>query len=172
MNYLALPEDVKEKQWKTEINKYQNELEMWLHDFTAQADVVKQENGSSAFDFSYVIPIDEMKNKLIAMFAEFAADAELQALMDTIMTAEQKELYMNAALGYFYEEAVNSLDIHSDIKLSKRVSALGDLINSSLILPLDAGRTGYSYVTLQNNENLSLILYLLRRQNQIQFQQY
>ena len=156
MNYLALPEDVKEKQWKTEINKYQNELEMWLHDFTAQADVVKQENGSSAFDFSYVIPIDEMKNKLIAMFAEFAADAELQALMDTIMTAEQKELYMNAALGYFYEEAVNSLDIHSDIKLSKRVSALGDLINSKLVLPLDPNITGYDKLIIESSNGYSI----------------
>jgi len=129
---------------------------MWLHDFTAQADVVKQENGSSAFDFSYVIPIDEMKNKLIAMFVEFAADAELQALMDTIMTAEQKELYMNAALGYFYEEAVNSLDIHSDIKLSKRVSALGDLINSKLVLPLDPNITGYDKLIIESSNGYSI----------------
>jgi len=156
INYLALPEDVKEKQWKTEINKYQNELEMWLHDFTAQADVVKQENGSSAFDFSYVIPIDEMKNKLIALFAEFAADAELQALMDTIMTPEQKEMYMNAALGYFYEEAVNSLDIQSDIRLSKRVSALGDLINSQMVLPLDSNITGYDKFTIESKNGYSV----------------
>ena len=156
MNYLALSEDVKEKQWKTEINKYQNELEMWLHDFTAQAEVVKQENGSSAFDFSYVIPIAEMKKKMISMFAEFAADAELQALMDSIMTPEQKELYLNTTLLYFYEEAINSLDIKSDIRLSKRVSALGDLINSQMILPLDPNITGFDKLTIENSDGYSI----------------
>jgi len=156
MNYLALSEDVKEKQWKTEINKYQNELEMWLHDFTAQADVVKQDNGSSAFDFSYVIPIDELKKKMISMFAEFAADAELQTLMDTIMTPEQKELYLNGALTYFYEEAVNSLGIRSDIRLSKRVSALGDLINSQMILPLDPNITGFEKLTIESSDGYSI----------------
>ena len=156
MNYLTLPEDVKEKQWKTEISKYQNELEMWLHDFTAQAEVVKQENGSSAFDFSYIIPIEEVKNKLISMFAEFASDAELQALMDTIMTAEEKELYLNTALSYFYEEAVNSLNIQSDIRLSKRVSALGDLINSRMILPLDPQITGFDKLTIESSNGYSI----------------
>jgi hypothetical protein len=156
LNYLALPEDVKEKQWKTEVSKYQNELEMWLHDFTAQADVVKQENGSSAFDFSYVIPIDEVKNKLLSMFAEFAADAELQTLMDSIMTAEQKEIYLNGTLLYFYEEAIQSLDIQSDIRLSKRVSALGDLINSKMILPLDPNITGFEKLTIESSDGYSI----------------
>jgi hypothetical protein len=156
LNYLTLSEDVKEKQWKTEINKYQNELEMWLHDFTAQAEVVKQENGSSAFDFSYVIPIDEMKNKMISMFTEFAADAELQTLLDTIMTTEQKELYFNTALSYFYEAAINSLDIQNDIKLSKRVSALGDMINSKMILPLEPKITGFDKLTIESSGGYSI----------------
>ena len=115
LNYYSLPEDTREKQWKPIFNKYQNSLEMWLHDFTAQADVVKQENGSSAFDFSYIIPIGEVKNKLISMYSEFAADTELQALLDTIMPSDLKELYLNGALSYFYQEAVNSLNIQSDV---------------------------------------------------------
>ena len=156
LSYLSLPEDTKEKQWKPIFSKYENSLEMWLHDFTAQAEVVKQDNGSSAFDFSYIIPIEEVKNKLVSLFSEFAADAELQALLDTIMTSELKELYLNGALSYFYQEAVNSLNIQSDIKLSKRVSALGDLINSKLILPLDRKITGYDTLTIENSNGYSV----------------
>ena len=156
INYISLPEDTKEKQWKTLFNRYQNSLEMWLHDFTVQADVVKQANGSSAFDFSYVIPIEEAKNKMVSMFAEFAADTELQALLDTIMTSEQKEIYLNPALTYFYQEAINSLNIQSDIKLSKRVSALGDLINSKLILPLDPQITGYEKITIESSNGYTI----------------
>ena len=156
LNYISLPDDTKEKQWKPLFNRYQNSLEMWLHDFTVQADVVKQENGSSAFDFSYVIPIEEVKSKMVSMFAEFAADTELQALLDTVMTNEQKEIYVNAALSYFYQEAINSLDIMSDVRLSKRVSALGDLINSKLILPLDPKITGYDRITIESNNEYTI----------------
>lgn len=156
MNYLALPKETKERQWIPVFNKYQNSLEMWLHDFTAQAEVVKQENGSSAFDFSYVIPIKDVKNKLVSMFAEFEADAELQALLDTIMTNEQKELYLNAALAWFYQDAVNSMDIQEDVKLSKRVSALGDLINSTMVLPLDPKITGFDRITIESSNETSI----------------
>jgi hypothetical protein len=155
-NYLALPEDTKEKQWKPVFNKYQNALEMWLHDFTAQADVVKQENGSSAFDFSYVIPIAEAKNKMVSLFAEFAADQELQGLLDTIMPKELKDLYFNGAFLWFYEDALNALDLKNDIRLSKRVSALGDLINSTMVLPLDPKVTGYDSITIESANGYSI----------------
>ena len=156
MNYLSIPEDTREKQWKPVISKYENLLEMWLHDFTAQAEVVRQDNGSSAFVFSYVIPINEVKSKLISMFAEFAADTELQALLDTIMTSEQKDLYLNGALSYFYQEAVDSMNIRDDVRLSKRVSALGDMISSKLVLPLDPGITGYDRITVESSNGYSI----------------
>ena len=155
MNYFSLNEDIREKQWKPVFSKYQNELEMWLHDFTAQADVVKQENGSSAFDFSYVIPVNEIKKKMVSMFAEFAADTDLQNLLDTIMTPEQKKIYLNTELSYFYQAAVESMNIKSDVKLNKRVSALGDLISSQLVLPADPEITGYDTITIESSGGYS-----------------
>ena len=156
INYFSLPEDTREKQWKMIFNKYENSLEMWLHDFTAQAEIVKQENGSSAFDFSYVIPIEAVKSKMISMFGEFAADTELQTLLDSILTSEQKELYFNSALTWFYEAAVSALNIKEDVRLSKRVSALGDLINSRMILPLDPQITGYDRLTIESSNGYSI----------------
>ena len=97
-----------------------------------------------------------MKNKLISMFSEFATDTELQSLMDTIMTAEQKELYLNGMLTWFYQEAVNSMDIQEDIKLSKRVSALGDQISSRMILPLDPKITGFDRITVESSNGFSI----------------
>lgn len=156
LNYMALPEDTKEKQWKPVFTRYQNALEMWLHDFTAQAEVIKQENGGSAFDFSYVIPVEEMKKKLVSLLSDFAGDAEFLALLDTVMTKELRELYFNTALTFFYEQAVGALNLKDDIRLSKRVSALGDLIHSKMILPLDPAITGYDTITIDSADGCSV----------------
>jgi hypothetical protein len=72
------------------------------------------------------------------------------------MTNEQKELYLNASLAWFYQDAVNSMDIQEDVKLSKRVSALGDLINSTMVLPLDPKITGFDRITIESSNEISI----------------
>ena len=148
---FSLTESEKKHKWTPVLNRYQNELEMWLADFTVQADVVKQENGSSALDFTYVIPVSDAKARIISLFREFTSDPEVSALFDTVMTPEQKNLYLNSNLIYYYQEALDSLDLQQDIRMNKRVSAMGDVLSSSLSLPLDPADTGYQTLSIENH---------------------
>ena len=68
------------------------------------------------------------------------------------LTKEQIDLYQNPNLGYYYADAMKQLDMEGEIQFTRTVSTLGELINSSLFLPLDAAKTGYSSVKFENNE--------------------
>ena len=164
VNYLTLSEDERNNRWKPVLTRYQNELEMWLADFTLQPDLVKQDSGSLALDFTYVIPASELKARIIALFEEFASDGELQALLDTVMTPEQKNVYFNGNLSYFYEEALQSLDLNQEVRMNKRVTAMGVVLSSSIFLPLDPSVTGYRSLTVENAEKQTV--YKLEKEDQ------
>lgn len=154
---IALPEQVKKDSWDPVLQRYQNELEMWLADFTVKADTVKMENGLSALDFSYEIPIDSINAEIVRLFGEFSSDPEVTALLDTVMTEEEKKTYVNGDLLYFYLEALQSLQIDRPVRMSKRVSAIGDLIRFSLELPLDERTTGFHTAVIETVNQLTVI---------------
>ena len=156
LNYLTMPTEERKEKWTPVLTRYQNELEMWLADFTVQADVIKQDNGNSALDFTYIIPAEAMKSKILDLFRDFASDPEILALLDNIMTPEEKRLFVNSDLSYYYEEALSTMDINRDIVLKKRVSAMGDVLLSELDLPLDARTTGYHTLSIKSGEELTV----------------
>ena len=147
---IMLPEKEYEDKWKTSVSRYLNELEMWLADFTVQADVVKQENGTSALVFTYVIPMDKARTQMILLFSEMIVDPEVSALLDTVMTPEQKALYADGSLMYYYQESLDALDLTGEIKMNKRVSAMGEVISSRIELPLNEKATGYQLLTIES----------------------
>ena len=156
-NIIELPENVRKEKWDPILQRYQNELEMWLADFTVTADTVKMENGLSALDFTYEIPIDQINERIVKLYGELSSDPEVIALLSTVMTEEEKGIYLNGDLLYFYMEALNSLQIDRPVRMSKRVSAIGDLIRFRLELPLDERTTGYQSVEIETVNQLTVI---------------
>ena len=154
---VTIPENVRKEKWDPVLLRYQNELEMWLADFTVTADTVKMENGLSALDFTYEIPMDNLNSMIIKLFGEFASDPEVIALLDTVMTEDEKKIYVNGNLLYFYLEALQSLQIDRPLRMSKRVSAIGDLLRFRLELPLDERTTGYRSVDIETVNQLTVI---------------
>ena len=136
--------------WEPILLRYQNELEMWLADFTVQAETVRMDNGFSALDFSYEIPIDSIYERIVFLFGEFSNDQDILALVNSSMTEEEKALYLNPNLLYYYQEVLKSLDIEKPVRMSKRVSAMGDVLSFKLQLPLDEKTTGYSSLNVEN----------------------
>lgn len=136
--------------WEPVLLRYQNELEMWLADFTVQAETVRMDNGFSALDFSYEIPMDSIYERIVSLFAEFSADQEMLALVNPSMTEEEKALYLNPNLLYYYQEVLKSLHAEQPVKMSKRVSAMGEVLSFRLQLPLDEKTTGYSLLNVEN----------------------
>ena len=148
-NIIELPENTRTEKWDPVLQKYQNELEMWLADFTVQADTVKLENGLSALDFSYEIPMDSVNSEIVKLYSEFVSDQDVFSLLNTVMTDEEEQIYLNSNLLYFYLDALKSLEIDRPVRMSKRVSAIGDLLLFRLELPLDERTTGYQSVIIE-----------------------
>lgn len=153
---ISMSSEEKEEKWDPVLNRYQKELEMWLAEFTVQADSVKLDNGLSALDFSYDIPMSKVNEEIVHLFGEFAEDAELSSLLKNIMTEQEKDLYLNGNLLYYYLEALNSLNINHSVRMSKRVSAMGELLRFKIDLPLDERITGYESVSLEMVDHLTV----------------
>lgn len=154
---IELPESVRKEKWDPVLQRYQNELEMWLADFTVKADTVKMENGLSALDFSYEIPMDSIITETVKLFGEFASDQDLLALLKTVMTDEEKQVYLNGNLLYFYLEALQSQQIERPVRMSKRVSAIGDLLRFRIELPLDERTSGYQSLEIETINQVTFI---------------
>ena len=146
---MELPESTRKEKWEPVLQRYQNELEMWLADFTVKADTVKLDSGLSALDFSYEIPMGSVYDEIVKIYGKFAADQDVVNLLSNVMTDEEKQIYLNGNLLYFYLEALQSLEIDRPVKMSKRVSAIGDLLLFRLELPLDERTTGYQSVIIE-----------------------
>ena len=164
-NILSVPEQEQKDKWEPALTKYQNELEMWLAGFAVGAETVKLDNGSSALDFSYEIPMEEVNNQIVALFAEFSTDPEINSLLDTVMTQEEKDLYLNPNLLYYYKEALSSFDMDKKLIMNKRVSAMGEVLSFVLELPLDEKSTGYDVLRVESVSGLNI--YTLQNKKEV-----
>ena len=164
-NILSVSEQDQKEKWDPVFTRYQNELEMWLAGFAVGAETVKLANGFSALDFSYEIPMEEVNKQIVALFEAFASDPEVSALLDTVMTQEEKALYVNPNLVYYYKDALNSFDMDKKLKMSKRVSAMGEVLSFGLELPLDEKSTGYDALRIESVSDLNV--YILQSQKEV-----
>ena len=162
---LALPEQERKDKWDPVLTRYQNALEFWLADYTVDHETVKMEDGFSALDFTYEIPADDVKKKIISLIRDIISDEEAYALLDSVMSPEEKNIYLNRNLMYFYTEAIDVLSIDNPIRMNKRVSAMGDLLRFKLELPLDEKTTGYQSVNIEMYDKLTL--YTIRKNEEI-----
>jgi hypothetical protein len=165
MNIISLPENDVKQNWDPVLTKYQNNLEMWLAGYTVNAETVKQDNGVSALVFSYEIPMSDVNEQIIQLFSELTTDPEVIALLDTVMTQEEKDLYLNHNLIYFYTETLKSINTDSTLKMNKRVSALGEVLGFRLELPMDEKSTGCQMFSMEMTEGNTI--YTLQKQNQV-----
>ena len=142
------------------LSRYRYDLELWLSKYVTEGVFVKLEDGQSAFDSSYNIPIQDFKNLIIKLMGQFTSDPEVSEFLDTVMTPEQKAVYMNGNLLYFYEEALNALDLRQDVRINRRATTLGAVISTDLILPLDQQVTGYHTLSIHSQDQY--ITYMLQ----------
>lgn len=164
-NMMTVSEQDRKEQWDPVLTRYQNELEIWLAGFAVEAETVKTENGSSALDFSYEIPMEEVNRQIVALFAEFSTDPDINTLLDSVMTQEEKALYVNENLLYYYKEALNSFDMDKKLTMKKRVSAMGEVLSFGIELPLDEKSTGYDALRIESVSGLNV--YTLQNQKEV-----
>ena len=126
-------------------------VEMWINTFSTGS-TVQSGQGSPKLSQTFTIPVGEACNALTEVIRVISSSENYMGWFREILSKEQIDLYLNPNLGYYYAEAIERLDMEGEIRFSRTVSTLGELITSSLYLPLDATKTGYSSVTFENNE--------------------
>jgi hypothetical protein len=73
---------------------------------------------------------------------DLLADKSLLPLLWAKMTQEQANLYLNPALQSFYFSAVDTLPLQGEITMLRRVTTTGQLLETSLSLPLNGTAGG------------------------------
>ena len=140
---MAQPDILWESMWQPALEEYLNELELWLPDYAAEPDTMT-ENGELVMRVSYVIPADDVKEQTKLMWKQALYDETLLTLLRPMMTEEQQAVYLNPALGYFYDACIDALPLSGDLRLSRKFSARGDTLSVAVALPLPQNAWGYA----------------------------
>ena len=147
------------------IERLSSRLELWVANYAAVSEVRTLENGTSVIDLNYSIPMSDFKQEIVSLFLSLLRSAEGTALMDRLLNDQQKEVFANTNLDYFYLDALNALNNDFDILYTRTISTLGASVSSTLELPLDDDRMQFQ--TLIIEEKGGLVSYTLRGEDMI-----
>ena len=136
------------------MEKLSRMLEVWLADYADVSDVIKIESGISAVNLTYSIPMSEIRKEIVSLLQELIRDKDGQALINALLSTEQKSIYTNEYLDYFYLDAMDSLDNDYDLLYTRTITTLGQLISSSMEMPLDETSSGFQSLIIEDNGGL------------------
>lgn len=124
-----------EKDWAPVMTKYETLLDMWLSGYASPTVVTGGKDGMT-LRTAYEIPADEMKAEAKYMIGVMLSDSELLMLLFPHLTQEQRSLYANPAMLWFYEYCIDHAPLEGSILLEREVSARGETLATSISLPL------------------------------------
>ena len=147
-NLARMSDKTREEVWMPLVNQLEDRIETWLTPYALDPVMHQNEAGQTVIDLSYVIPMEAMKKGILDGLELIVGNPELMALTDDLITEEQKEVYLNPYLRYFYEAALDQLTLPFDVSLNRTVSTMGNTLSSVIELPLDEEKTGFSALIL------------------------
>jgi hypothetical protein len=121
---------------------YLTKIDLWMQGFAEPSALEKDENGVSFMKGVYHIPAAALKAELKQLMVDLLADKTLLPLLWSKMTQDQANLYLNPALQSFYFTAVDTLPLQGEITMLRRVTTTGQLLETSLTLPLNGTAGG------------------------------
>lgn len=144
---------------KLETGELERQIEMMISAFSAEPSI-QSGDGSPRLNQTFRIPLAEVYSTVTELVQIISSNESYMSYFRELLTQEQIDTYLNPNLGYYYVDAMNQLDMEGDIVFSRTVSTLGDLIQSSLVLPMDDEKTGYSSVRIQSSETRKSIFFI------------
>lgn len=124
------------ERWEHVLAKYYTELDMWLSLYAAEP-VISGGTGSLTMTTSYTIPAEDLKEQTKSVIGMMLYDSELQNLLLPHVTMEQRVLYLNPSLVYFYEYCIDQLPLNGNLVLRREMTAKGETIGMYISLPLN-----------------------------------
>ncbi len=150
LSLLNMNEVTSQKQ-DAAIEKYSKMLEKWIDGFQEIPEQIRNEDGSMLMKMSCIVPAEEVCREIAEIVTTAAADPEMDGYFSQIMTDEQKAVYLNPDLGYYYMEALAGSAITGDVRYTRMKTALGQTVSKELILPINPDITGYEILKIKNS---------------------
>lgn len=129
----------------------EKQLELWISGFTPVTTIRKDDQSVPSLSEVFTIPVESMYNMITEMIQYISRNDSVMSYLRSSLSEEEIFLYFNPDLSYYYLEALENLNLKGNIVFSRTVSTMGEILENSLLLPLDEGKTGYSLVTLRND---------------------
>ena len=144
--------DVKDEENSLNTEPFEKQIEVWLSSF--KSDITIQSNGTDTprLTQEFRIPVETVYNTVTELVRSVSENSAAMTALRATLSPEQIDMYLNPNLGYFYLDAMKHLDLSGEIVFTKEVSTLGEMIHSSLTLPLEDSRVGFSSVRLESDE--------------------
>lgn len=131
--------DVAEDEWAANwmpvLEKYFLHLDLWLTGY-GDPSFMTGDTGAMTMSATYTIPAEDVKAKAKYIVGQMMFDNELQNLLLPYVTMEQRVTYLNPAMVYFYDACIDALPLEGDIILAREMSALGEIVSTTIALPL------------------------------------
>ncbi len=137
-NVLGVPAEEWETAWLPVLEKYFLQLDLWLAGYGDPSFVTGEETGSLKMTANYNIPAEDFKAEAKYLIGQMIYDHDLQNLLLPYVTMETRMTYLNPSMVYFYEACIDALDLQGDIILSREMSALGEVMSTTVSLPVPA----------------------------------
>ena len=144
--------DLKDGETPFSTAQLEKEIEVWISAFKSSNTIQSSETLTPRLTQEYHIPVSTLFNAAANLVRTLTEDDAAMEYFRKTLTAEQIDTYLNPDLAYYYLDAMKNLNLEGDIIFTKTVSALGETIESSLTLPLDGKKTGFSSVTFESDE--------------------
>ena len=151
VRWAQLPEAKQNALLEPVVDKLSHQMETWLARFAGVSEVRRLDGGRTGVDLTYVIPMSEIRAEAVTLLDQLIHDPDGKALLDAVLSDEQRALYSNEYLSYFYLDAMNALENDYDVTYTRTVTTLGQSVSSQLEMPLDETRTGWQSVTVSEN---------------------
>lgn len=134
-NLLGIPEDTWTAEWLPVLDKYFTHLDLWLSGY-GEPSIVAERDGALSMIVSYSIPVEAIKAEAKYLVGQMLYDYELQDLLLPHFTMEQQITYLNPQMIYFYESCIDAIQLSGNVVLSREMSALGEVVATTVELPL------------------------------------
>lgn len=131
----AIPPEDWEADWSPVLSKYDTLMDMWLSAY-ASPTVISGGTGSMTLRTTYEIPVEDVKEQTKYIIGLMLSDSDLQSLLAPYLTDEQRSLYLNPAMYWFYEHCIDIVPLNGSILLEREMTAMGETTSMTISLPL------------------------------------
>ena len=150
---------------KTETNESINtellekQLGDWINLFPSDRTIQRGHDITPRLTQVYSIPVESMFKTVNDLIRLISRTESAMKVLKAYLNGDQISAYFNPDLAYYYEDAMNNLDLKGDIVYSRTVSTMGEVLMNSLTLPMSEAKTGYSTLVISNDESrMSFVL--------------